>query len=66
MTVMQSYMQQSKVVTDAQVRFCKIQEKPSEQYLWTVLDDPSFRRLLRDGHRADATVDLLTQLQDNE
>lgn len=32
----------------------------------TILDDPSFRRLLRDGHRADTTASLLAQLEDKE
>jgi len=42
------------------------QEKPSEQRSRTVLDDPSLRRLLRDGHRTDATASLLTQLENEE
>src|SRR5258708_3945597 len=42
------------------------QETPSEQRPRTVLDDPSLRRLLRDGHCADATAFLLTQLENEE
>ena len=30
-----------------------------------VLDDPSLRRLLRDGHRTEATTALLEQLEEN-
>ena len=30
-----------------------------------VLDDPSLRRLLRDGHRTEATTSLLEQLEED-
>jgi hypothetical protein len=30
-----------------------------------VLDDPSLRRLLRDGHRTEATTTLLEQLEED-
>ena len=30
-----------------------------------VLDDPSLRRLLRDGHRTEATTTLLSQLEED-
>ena len=30
-----------------------------------VLDDPSLRRLLRDGHRPEATATLLEQLEED-
>ena len=46
-----------------------LSEKPghlSDERWQTVLDDPSFRRLLRDGHQADTTTALLAQLEDNE
>ena len=43
----------------------KIEQPYNERWL-TVLDDPAFRRLLRDGHCADATAYLLTQLGDEE
>jgi hypothetical protein len=41
-------------------------EQPYSERWRTVLDDPTFRRLLRDGHCADATAYLLTQLGDEE
>ena len=66
MSFSQRYRHLSQIPAETQTSFHKTQGKSSEQHLWTVLDDPSFRRLLRDGHCADATVDLLTQLQDNE
>jgi hypothetical protein len=52
-----------KAVTDPHVTLGKTQEELSAQRYWTVLDDPSFRRLLRDGHHADATATLLSQLE---
>jgi hypothetical protein len=66
MSFTQNYIRLNQIVTDTQATFRQTQENLSEQHSWTVLDDPSFRRLLRDGHRANATVDLVTQLQDNE
>ena len=30
-----------------------------------ILDDPSLRRLLRDGHRTEATTSLLSQLEED-
>ena len=41
-------------------------EQPYNERWQTILDDPAFRRLLRDGHCADATAYLLTQLGDEE
>ena len=41
-------------------------ERPYEERWQAVLDDPAFRRLLRDGHQADTTANLLAQLEDRE
>jgi len=36
------------------------------EVLWEkILDDPSLRRLLRDGHRTEATAALLEQLEED-
>jgi hypothetical protein len=54
------------VVAELQAVVHQTPEKRSEQHPWTVLDDPSFRRLLRDGHRANATASLLSQLENDK
>ena len=41
-------------------------EQPYEERWHAILDDPAFRRLLRDGHQADTTANLLAQLEDKE
>jgi len=41
-------------------------KQPDNERWQTILDDPSFRRLLRDGHQADTTTLLLAQLEGNE
>ena len=40
--------------------------KTATEALWEkVLDDPSLRRLLRDGHRTEATTSLFEQLEED-
>jgi|GEM_PF-5667438 len=41
-------------------------EQSCEERWQTVLDDPAFRRLLRDGHRAATTANLPARLEDKE
>jgi hypothetical protein len=45
---------------------CQKIEQPYNERWQILLDDPAFRRLLRDGHCADATAYLPTQLGDEE
>ncbi len=66
MSFMQNDCDSEEVTADARIPLREAQKKQPEQLWWTVLDDPSFRRLLRDGHRADATAYLLTQLEKEE
>ena len=66
MSLTKSYIDSDDGTTDAQITPRAAQEKPAGQRLQAVLDDPSFCRLLRDGHHADATAYLLTQLEDGE
>ena len=63
MSFTQSAIDSDKSTTGVQTSLFETREKSSKQHAWTVLDDPSFRRLLRDGHCADTTVALLTQLE---
>lgn len=37
----------------------------AEAHWEKVLDEPSLRRLLRDGHRTEATTSLLSQLEED-
>ena len=40
--------------------------KTASEASWEkILDDPSLRRLLRDGHRTEGTTALLEQLEEN-
>jgi hypothetical protein len=40
--------------------------KTASEALWEkALDEPSLRRLLRDGHRTEATTSLLSQLEED-
>jgi hypothetical protein len=61
-----SYVELAEVAVKARARLRQKQEKPTGQRQGSVLDDLSFRRLLRDGHHADATAYLLAELEDAE
>jgi hypothetical protein len=65
MSFSKSSFSQSKYETEARGPLSRDNMTLTEARWEKVLDDPSLRRLLRDGHRTEATTSLLSQLEED-
>ena len=65
MSFSKSFPSQSESVTKVRNTLPQDNAMTSEARWKKVLDDPSLRRLLRDGHRTEATTSLLSQLEED-
>ena len=59
-----SYSVLSEVAVEARSTLQQKQRTVGGERWQRILEDPTFRRLIRDGHQATATTSLLEQIED--